>query len=269
MVIVGDIACEPDRPVTAVECQHEATAALVDQLNPDVIALAGDVQYDRGETANFKASFDRTWGRFADRLRPAPGNHDFATPGGAGYFDYFASRGVSAGDRGKGWYRYQVGAWEVFALNSNCALVGCDEGSEQLAWLTGELAASTAACTLAYWHHPRFSSGLPGDSLAVAPLFEALHAAGADVVVSGHDHDHERFGPRLPTGALDQQDGIRQFVVGTGGRSLYPIPVVHGLSEARVVNEFGVVELTLSPGSYRWRFVGLGTGSDEGEAPCR
>lgn len=264
---MGDIACAPGAAATATRCQHAATAGLVARLNPDVIALLGDVQYDVGSIEAFRGSFEPTWGPLRGPIRPAPGNHDYDTAGGAGYHEYFGS---AAGEPGKGWYRYLVGGWDVFVLNSNCDLVGCGEGSEQLGWLQAELAKGTQRCTMAYWHHPRFSSGPHGDTAAVTPLFAALHGAGADVVLSGHDHDYERFRLLGPDGTPDDATGIRQFVVGTGGRSLYPIVVVRGGSEARLTDVFGVLELELRDGSYAWKFSAIdgSSATDDGTGAC-
>ncbi|HEU5321805.1 MAG TPA: metallophosphoesterase, partial [Methylomirabilota bacterium] len=193
-------------------------------------------------------------GRHKGRTRPAVGNHEYGTPGAAGYFDYF---GAAAGGPGKGWYGYDLGAWHVIALNSNCAQAGgCHAGSEQERWLRADLAAHPAECTLAYMHHPRFSSGNQhGGSPGVEPLWRALHDHGAEMVLAGHDHDYERFAPQTPGGALDPKRGVRQFVVGTGGRSLRKFGPPKPNSEARDNTALGVLHLRLRDGSYDWRFV--------------
>jgi hypothetical protein len=190
-----------------------------------------------------------------------PGNHEYETKQAAGYFAYF---GAVAGQAGEGWYSYSVGAWHVVALNSECgAIGGCGAGSPELAWLVADLAAHPAECTLAYWHHPRWSSGPHGSSDLTEALWDTLAAAGADVVLSGHDHDYERFKPI---------DGIREFVVGTGGRSLYawpgsPLPE----TEVRANDTYGLLELTLGEGEYSWRFIPAAGGSftDSGAGQCR
>jgi hypothetical protein len=182
------------------------------------------------------------------------GNHEYRTPGAAGYFGYF---GAAAGEPGKGWYSYDVGAWHVVVLNTNCGEVGgCGPGSAQNAWLRADLTARGARCTLAYGHHPRFSSGNEhGGSPSVVPLFNALREHGVDVYLAGHDHDYERFAPQSEAGAADPA-GVRQFVVGTGGAGLRRFadqPQPH--SEVRIAQAYGVLHLRLSPTSYGWNFV--------------
>ncbi len=262
LVAAGDIACAPGGVPVAGECQMEATAALVESLDADVVAPLGDLQYERGEAANFAGSYDKTWGRFRDRTHPAPGNHEYAGGQAQGYFGTFGA--AADGVDGRGWYSYDLGAWHVVVLNSVCSAVGgCGEGSPQLAWLREDLAARKAKCTLAYWHHPRWSSGFHGSDDGYEPFWQALTAAGADVVLSGHDHDYERFAPR---------DGLRQFVVGTGGRSLYPVVARESGSEIVDTATFGVLALTLRPNGYDWRFVpvpgGSSTFTDGGSAGC-
>jgi hypothetical protein len=267
LVAAGDIACAPGEPRTDVACHQLDTAALIARLQPDVVAPLGDVQYEVGALADFQGSFDRTWGRFRARMRPAVGNHEYGTPGAAGHFAYFGSR---AGPPGKGWYSYALGSWHVVVLNSNCDAVGCGAGSRQQRWLRADLAAHRRRCTLAYWHHPRFSSGLHGSDDALAPLWRTLQRGGADVALSGHDHDYERFAPQDAGGRLDPARGIVQFVVGTGGRSHYPILLAGRASRAHA-SVFGVLALTLGRGAYRWRFVaepGVGF-RDAGVARCR
>jgi acid phosphatase type 7 len=260
LVAAGDIACVPGMAVTAAECQHEATARLVESLDPDVVAVLGDLQYEYGEAANFAASYDPTWGRFKDRTRPAVGNHEYAGGRAPGYYGYWGAAAHPPG----GWYSYDLGTWHVVVLNSVCSVVGCDEGSEQLAWLRADLAANPRACTLAYFHHPRVTSGLHGPDTSVQPLWDALVAAGTEVVLGGHDHHYER---------LQTPEGIRQFVVGTGGRNLYPVLGRADGSEVVDTRTFGVLALTLRPDRYDWRFVpipGSRSGfTDEGSAPCR
>jgi hypothetical protein len=229
----------------------EATAALVAERDGTVATL-GDTAYESGTPAEFARCYAPSWGRFRDRTRPAPGNHDYETRGGAGYHGYF---GAAAGTAGQGWYSYELGGWHVVVLNSNCDAVGCGPGSAQERWLRADLAAHPVRCTLAYWHHPRFSSGLHGSTDAVAPLYAALYEAGADVVLAGHDHDYERFVPLDPAGMPDPRRGIRTFVVGTGGRSFYPFPLRRTGSEAQIGESFGILVLTLAAGSYRWEFV--------------
>jgi 3',5'-cyclic AMP phosphodiesterase CpdA len=181
----------------------EATAAVLDRHGGTVLVL-GDAVYESGSHQEFAECYQPTWGRHLHRTRAVPGNHEYHTPGAAGFFDYF---GAAAGAPGSGWFSFDLGAWHVVGLNSNCKVVSCAAGSAQHRWLVADLAASGAACTLAFMHHPRFSSGPHGGTTAVAPLFTALHAAGADVVLAGHDHHYERTHP---------VDGITYVVSGGG-----------------------------------------------------
>jgi hypothetical protein len=203
------------------------------------------------------------------------GNHEYLTPGAAGYFDYFNGAGNAhgpAGERARGYYSFDVGSWHLIALNSVCDEVGgCHAGSPQERWLRADLAAHPARCTLAYWHHPRFSSGLQSSSTRFIPFWQALYEAGVDVVLNGHDHSYERFAPQDPEGQLDPDHGIRQFVVGTGGGSHYGFPgVILPNSEAQNADTFGLLMLTLHPTRYDWEFVPMAgkTFQDSGTAAC-
>jgi hypothetical protein len=245
----------------------EATAALLDGINGTVFTT-GDNVYETGTATEFANCYNPSWGRHKARTRPSVGNHEYGTAGATGYFGYFGS---AAGEQGKGYYSYDLGAWHIVVLNSNCAQVGgCQAGSVQEQWLRADLAAHPAACTLAYWHHPRFSSGQHGNNSAMQPFWQALYDFGADVVLNGHDHTYERFAPQTPSGASDPQRGIRQFVVGTGGRSHYGFPNSPPNSEVRNGNTFGVLKLTLSSNTYNWQFVPVagGTFTDSGTGTC-
>lgn len=261
LVAVGDIARCPSA--------HAAiTAALVDSL-PGTIAALGDTVYDKGSPEEFSSCYDPLWGRHKARTRPAVGNHEYGTPGASGYFGYF---GAAAGEPGKGWYSYTLGAWHVVALNSNCGSVGgCQAGSAQERWLRTDLAAHRTKCTVAYLHHPAFSSGnLHGGSPAVLPLVRALQDYGAELLLSGHDHDYERFAPQTAD-AVASATGVREFVVGTGGatlRQFAPQPAAN--SQARIAGVYGVLSLKLRPAAYDWRFVAQpgSTASDAGTAAC-
>src|SRR6202795_657984 len=197
----------------------EATAKLLVQI-PGTIFAAGDLAYPDGSKENF-VCYDQTWGRVKSRTRPSPGNHEFHAAGATPYFDYF---GTAAGDPKTGYYSYELGTWHNIVLNSECQDGGgCEAGSPQKKWLRGDIAAHPAACTLAYWHKPLFSSGSAhGDDLTVKPFFQALYEANADVVIGGHDHDYERFAPQTPDGTADPQRGIREFVVATGAKNHRP-----------------------------------------------
>ena len=241
----------------------EATAALLDDIAGTVFTT-GDNVYDNGSASEFTSCYDPSWGRHRARTRPAPGNHDWYTANAQGYRDYF-----SLGS-GPLWYSYNVGAWHVVVLDSNCANVGgCDPGSSQHSWLVNDLAADDSACTLALWHHPRFSSGHHGSSPATAAFWTALYNDGAELVITGHDHLYERFAPQSPSGSADP-NGIRQFVVGTGGRDLYEFTTVVANSEVRNNDTFGVLKLTLDNASYTWQFVPQAgrTFTDSGTGIC-
>jgi calcineurin-like phosphoesterase family protein len=230
----------------------EATAKLLDHVAGTIMAV-GDLAYPDGTKENF-ACYDKTWGRARSRTRPAPGNHEFHTSGATPYFEYF---GAVAGDPKTGYYSYELGKWHIIVLNSECAAAGgCEAGSPQDKWLRADLAAHPAACTLAYWHKPLFSSGgAHGNDLTVKPLFQALYEASADVVVNGHDHDYERFAPQDPEGSPDSKRGIREFVAGTGGKNLRPFGVPKPNSELRDATAFGILKLTLKPNRYEWQFI--------------
>ena len=254
LIAVGDIAvCDAEG--------DEATGSLVARLDPEAtVATLGDLAYPDGSEQTYSECYDPVWGAWkGDRTRPALGNHDVFLDGGLAFAAYF---GDAAGTPGEGWYSYDLGAWHVVVLNSNCRLIGCGEGSEQLTWLTADLAQHPAACTLAYWHHPRFSSGRHGDDEEVAPLWDALVAAHADVLLVGHDHLYERFAPR---------DGLRAFTVGTGGGPLTEVEHLDAGSEVTIDNSYGVLELTLRPDGYDWRFLEAdaeATAADIGSTDC-
>jgi hypothetical protein len=245
----------------------EATAKLLEQT-PGTVMAVGDLAYPDGSRENF-ACYERTWGRVKSRTRPAAGNHEFHAVGAGPYFDYF---GGAAGDRQNGYYSYALGDWHIVVLNSECADVGgCGAGSRQEKWLRADLTAHPTACTLAYWHKPLFSSGgAHGNDLEIEPLWQALYDANADVVVNGHDHDYERFAPQNPAGRADAARGIREFVVGTGGKNHRPFGIIKPNSESRNWDAFGVLKLTLRSGGYDWQFVPEAgkTFTDSGSGAC-
>jgi len=244
----GDIAdCETSG--------DEATAELIANIDGTVFTL-GDNAYPRGSAANFADCYEPTWGREKHRTKPVPGNNDYVEAAAGGYFDYF---GGAAGDPGKGYYSYDLGQWHIVALNSNCENVGgCNATSAQVRWLEDDLAANEYKdCTLAYFHHPLFSSGgIHGNTPEMKPIWEALYDAGADVVLSSHDHNYQRFAPQDPSGMWDSEQGIREFVVGTGGgKGHYKIESPIENTEVYNDDTYGVLKLTLHPSGYDWQFV--------------
>ena len=245
----------------------EATAKLLDQI-PGTVMAVGDLAYPDGTKENFQC-YDQTWGRQKARTRPAPGNHEFHSSAATPYFDYFGS---VAGAPGDGFYSYELGAWHIVVLNSECGDVGgCGSGSREEKWLRADLAAHPSYCTLAYWHKPLFSSGgAHGNDLEVTPLWQALYEAGADVVIGGHDHNYERFAPQNPQGEPDSARGIREFVVGTGGKNLRPFGSTKANSEVRNNEAFGVLKLTLGARGYDWQFISQAGKpfTDTGTAAC-
>jgi hypothetical protein len=242
----------------------EATAALLDDIAGTVFT-AGDNAYDFGTPIEFQKCYDPSWGRHRQRTRPSAGNHDYATPGAAGYFAYF---GAAAGPPGQGYYSYDRAGWHVVVIESNRQTL-LDDPVQQ-AWLRQDLASHPARCTLAYWHHPRFSSGTThGSDPNMEDIWQILYDAGADVVVAGHEHNYERFAPQSPQGAPDAGRGIRQFVVGTGGRSLYPFGAPIANSEFRYNADYGVLKLVLRARDYSWEFINTTrTVVDRGRDAC-
>jgi len=240
----------------------EATARLLDSL-PGTVLTLGDNVYRVGTRATFRACYDTSWGRHRARTRPAPGNHDYRVPNAAAYYAYF---GDAAGPPGRGYYSFDVAGWHIISLNSNVSL---RPNSRQLKWLREDLAAHPSRCTLAYWHHPRYSSGVHGNHQQIAPLWQVLYEAGVDVVLQAHDHSYERFVPLDAYGRPDDR-GIRSFVVGTGGGRLREFRSVMLGSAARYNGGHGVLKLTLRPDGYEWEFVAAERTEfrDRGEGRC-
>jgi acid phosphatase type 7 len=265
----GDIACAQGGMVTPTTCNQRKTSDLF-AGNPAVAAVLplGDEQYETGALADFQQVYDATWGRALGKTHPVPGNHEYAAgANGTGYFDYFGSR---AGRRGKGWYSYHVGKWHLIALNSNCTNVGgCGPSSPQMTFLKNDLAAHHPACTLAYWHHARFSSGPNANLPDYDAFWKVLYSHHVDVVLSGHDHIYERYALQTPAQARDPKHGIREFVVGTGGRSLDPFTGPFTNAQFRQRTQFGVLKLTLHPHRYEWKFVSAAKHVlDSGQTDC-
>jgi hypothetical protein len=241
----------------------EETATLLDGMSGTVLAL-GDNVYERGTLEEFENCYHPTWGRHKDRTRPVPGNHEYETSGAGGYFESFGSR---AGDPARGYYSFDLGGWHIIALNSN---IGMEEGSTQERWLREDLRNNDKLCTLAYWHHPLFSSGSLGTA-RTRPLWEALYEAGADLVLTGHEHNYERFAPQTPDGEYDAARGVRQITVGTGGAGTHGFNTPVPNSEVRDRSTYGVIKLTLHADRYEWEFVPVAGSSfrDSGSGSCR
>ncbi|MFJ8965443.1 DNRLRE domain-containing protein [Lentzea sp. NPDC102401] len=241
-----------------------ATAALLDNIQ-GTVWTTGDNVYNNGTASEFANYYEPTWGRHKARTKPSPGNHDYNTSGATGYYNYF---GALAGPSNRGYYSYDLGNWHIVSLNSN---VSMSAGSAQEQWLRQDLAASTKPCTAAYWHHPLFTSGANhAPSTATRPLFQALYDYNADVVVTGHNHQYERFAPQNPSGGLDNSRGIRSFVAGMGGAGAYGFGTIQPNSEARNTGTQGVLKLTLHSDSFDWQFVPVAgkTYTDSGTTNC-
>ena len=282
----GDIACDPVSRYfnggigLGRRCAQRATSDTLLEMDLAAVLALGDIQYEDGQLARFMASFDPTWGRLKPLIRPVVGNHEYRVPEAAGYFDYFNGVGTAdgpAGARGAGYYSFEVGRWHVVALNSQCShpapspgAPSCAAGSPQERWLRADLGAHPARCTLAFLHHPLVSSGVPGVNAAVAPLWQALVDHGVELALVGHDHAYERFAPIDASGGFDEQRGVRQFVVGTGGKSLGPRVWFAPNSQLRRSDTAGVLQLTLHPGEFSWRFLRARTGrvADSGARDC-
>ena len=241
----------------------EATSALLDGI-PGTVFTLGDNVYDNGTATEFTNCYEPSWGRHKSRTKPVAGNHDYNTSGATGYYDYF---GDAAGPRDKGYYSFDLGAWHIIILNSNISRTAT---SEQIAWLRADLTGSTAQCTMALWHHPRFSSGQHGDDATQQPFWDVLYEFNAEVVLVGHDHDYERFAPQTPTGVADPVRGLREFVVGTGGTSLRSFSTIRPNSDFRNSSTWGVIKFDLSPTGYSWSYITTTGGAvlDSGSGSC-
>jgi hypothetical protein len=261
LVGAGDIAAEGSYGA-------EATAKLLDAI-PGTVFTAGDNAYEDGSAQNFQDYYHPTWGRHKARTRPSVGNHEYHTPGASGYYNYF---GANAGDPTKGYYSYDIGNWHVVAINSNCGQIGgCGVGSAQERWLRADLAASSKPCTIAYWHHPLFTSDFFYNGASeMRPITQALYDYNAEVVVAGHAHNYERFAPQDPQGNLNNTRGVRHFVAGMGGKNHYGFGFTEPNSQARNSDTFGVLKFTLHANSYDWEFVpeAGATFSDSGRTAC-
>lgn len=280
LVAAGDIACAPESEYfngglgDDEHCRQQATSDLFIPSRDRAIIPLGDTQYEIGDSSAYQRSFDLSWGRAIGRMFPVIGNHEYGVRGAHGYFDYFNGVGKStgrAGHRSRGYYRKRVGGWQVYILNSTCGAVGgCGVGSPQYRWLRRALAGNPSRCAVAAAHHARFSSGSHGNSDEMAPLWRLLDRHGVDVMLQGHDHHYERFAPLRADGTRNN-NGIRSFVVGTGGKSLrkHPRTRVDGSHFLRS-DQFGVLRLHLGKTRYRWGFQNIDRQIlDTGSARCR
>jgi hypothetical protein len=272
----GDIACDPNEPNfnggagTAAACRQLAVSNAILAGGYNAVLPLGDTQYNAGSASAFAASYHPSWGRLNPIAHPVVGNHEYGRPAAGSYFQYF---GASAGTAGQGWYSYDVGAWHLIAINSNCLRIagGCGAGSPQELWLKADLAAHPVSCTLAYWHHPLFTSGQEGPTAAMSTIWDDLSAAGAEIVLNGHQHIYERFAPQNSAAQRDDAHGLREFVVGTGGANHMTYHLKPAANtEIRNNTSFGFLELTLSSGAYAWKFVSDPPGgfSDTGTGTC-
>lgn len=262
LVGAGDIA-------SCTSTGDEATATLLDSVAGTVFTL-GDNVYDNGTATEFANCYGPSWGRspIKSRTRPVAGNHDYNTSGATGYYGYF---GAAAGDPATGYYAYDLGAWRVYVLNSNCGVIACGAGSAQEQWLRGDLVANPRSCVVAMWHHPRFSSGTShGSGTTTQALYQALYDNNAELVLTGHEHNYERFAPQTATGSPDAARGLVEFVVGTGGRSHYGFGAPVANSLVRNGTAYGVLRLALSSNGYTFTFLPVAgqTFTDSGSGAC-
>lgn len=271
---VGDIACKPGMEVSATQCQMPAVAKSIEAGGHNAVLLLGDLQYDGGEPENFASVFTPLWQTLKEKSYAAPGNHEYVTKNAEGYFGYWngsASSSKQAGDRGKGYYSFDLGSWHAVALNSNCKEVsGCDKNSEQGKWLAADLNTHKNRCTLAFWHHPHFSSGRYKGGGFTPDFWDLLYSAHADVVLNGHDHLYERFAKQTPGGKPDPVYGIRQFTVGTGGKTLYEFKdTLLENHQTGSDDKFGYLTLQLYQSGYSWSYKTISEEElDKGSSSC-
>jgi hypothetical protein len=271
----GDVACDPsdsnyhDGTGTSTACRQLYTSNLLVNGDFDAVLALGDLQYNSGSLSDFNEVYDPTWGRVQSITYPIVGNHEYGQSNASGYFQYFGSR---AGPAGKGYYSFDLGSWHIVAINSECDQVGgCGTGSPQETWLRNDLAAHPAQCTIAMWHKGRYSSGHDGDNTFMQPMWADLYNAGVEILLSGHSHDYERFAPQDASGHLDNTNGVRQFIVGTGGAFFTGLGnSFDANSQAHQNTSYGVLQLTLRSGAYDWRFLPEAgkTYTDSGTTSC-
>jgi hypothetical protein len=286
VVAAGDIACGPSDPyfnggagtydpsnADNNQCHMLATSNRVLGMSPDAVFTLGDNQYEEGTLTEFNGGYHPSWGRFKGITYPSVGNHEYHVNGAAGYFGYF---GAAAGDPAKGYYSFNLGNWHIIAMNTNrdCTIILCGPGSTQEQWLINDLQTARTNgfgdCTLAYWHHPRWSTGSHGNDPTYDALWRALYAAGAEIVLNGHDHADELFHPQDPGEQRDNTYGIRQFIVGTGGKHLTTSRTNGALNSAwQSASKFSVLRLALRSTDYAWDFVAEdGTILNSGSGTC-
>ncbi len=253
VMAVGDIACGPNDQDK--DCQDKRTAELIKSTNPDALFLLGDLQYQDGKSEDFQKFFGSTWQQFNSLAYPTPGNHDYLTPGATGYFNFYQN--FYKNKQNKDYYSFNIGPWHLISLNSNCwAVAGCLADTPQEKWLVKDLQDNPSKCTLAFWHHPFYTSGRQENLTAYRDFWKDLYNSGADVVLNGHEHLYERFAPQDNLGNKNDK-GIREFVVGTGGINLYSFQKIQPNSEFRDNKDFGVLKLTLHSSSYDWQFISI------------
>jgi acid phosphatase type 7 len=275
VVVVGDISCPAGD--TTHSCKQAATQGIAQKQNPNAVFVLGDNQYNNGSLSEYNSTgaYNATWGLFNSIVHPVPGNHEYGTSGATGYFSYFGQAIANPETTPNGYYSFSLGTWHVEALNSNCTDSGCSDPlpgsttSAQTSWLQSDLAANRSACVLGMWHHPLFSNGWTLGSPGVAPLWNALYNAHAAIILGGHDHLYERYAPQDASGNVTA-NGIREFVVGTGGESLNGLGSSNSNLQASDSSDFGVLVLTLHPTSYDYKFMNTGgTVKDSGTGvPC-
>jgi Calcineurin-like phosphoesterase len=268
----GDIACGPAE-TGIFPCQQQATADLLNFIHPNAVLALGDNQYNTGSLPDYNSFYDPTWGALKAITHPVVGNHDFngaATPDG--YFDYYNGVGKSTGPAGRrpdGWYSFDVGAWHLIALNSNCAKVDCSAGSTQEKWLKADLKAHPTPCTLVFTHAPLWAT--PAFATPdLQPMFQDIYDANVEMFLVAHDHLYERYAPSDPSATPDETNGVQQIIVGTGGRDLSGLGARPANSEVVDNDTFGVLKLTLHPTSYDWQFMPTAGGgfTDFGSRAC-
>ncbi|AEV85687.1 alkaline phosphatase [Actinoplanes sp. SE50] len=279
VVAVGDMACDPADPdlkratrEQGDRCRQQAVSDIAVALRPDALLALGDVQYEMPTAEAFRTVYGPSFGRLRDRTVPVYGNQEYKVQDASSFTAYFGDRILDK----RGYWSQQIGRWHVVVLDSNCSAVpgGCGSGSPQQTWLDADLAATSSRCVLAAWHHPRWSTGIAGPDDRTAELYRTLYRRRVDLVLSGHEADYQRFEPLNPDGVVDPE-GVRQFVVGTGGQAHYrPEGTAATGAPPGAYADYdhhGVLALTLRPASYDWAFHPLEAGrvtEDEGSARC-